>query len=64
MQTQSSPQVASLVLDDSGKVAFQKYLDLGGNFIGVHAASDCLRATTFYGNEIGILLVVFKLTIP
>lgn len=64
MQTQSSPQVASLVLDDSGKVAFQKYLDLGGNFIGVHAASDCLRTTTFHGNETGILLVVFKLTIP
>lgn len=41
------------VLDDSGKAAFQKYLNLGGNFIGIHAASDCLRNTTFYGKEVG-----------
>jgi type 1 glutamine amidotransferase len=41
------------VLDEAGKNAFQKYLDLGGNFIGIHAASDCLRNTTFYGNETG-----------
>ncbi|KII89758.1 hypothetical protein PLICRDRAFT_108461 [Plicaturopsis crispa FD-325 SS-3] len=41
------------VLDDAGKTAFQNYLNLGGNFIGVHAASDCLRNTTFYGNEVG-----------
>jgi hypothetical protein len=42
-----------IVLDEAGKTAFQKYLDLGGNFIGIHAASDCLRNTTFYGNEMG-----------
>ncbi|PVF98111.1 class I glutamine amidotransferase-like protein [Serendipita vermifera] len=30
------------VLTTSGKIAFQKYLDNGGNFIGVHAASYCL----------------------
>ncbi|KIK62521.1 hypothetical protein GYMLUDRAFT_260249 [Collybiopsis luxurians FD-317 M1] len=41
------------VLDDAGKVAFQKYLDLGGNFVAIHAASDCLRNTTFYGHEVG-----------
>jgi hypothetical protein len=41
------------VLDEDGKTAFQKYLDLGGNFVGIHAASDCLRNTTFYGNETG-----------
>ncbi|KAJ3714905.1 trehalose utilization-domain-containing protein [Lentinula guzmanii] len=41
------------VLDDSGKAALQKYLNLGGNYIGIHAASDCLRNTTFYGNEVG-----------
>ncbi|KAH7873455.1 trehalose utilization-domain-containing protein [Lentinula edodes] len=41
------------VLDDLGKAALQKYLDLGGNFIGIHAASDCLRNTTFYGHEVG-----------
>ncbi|KAJ7739300.1 trehalose utilization-domain-containing protein [Mycena olivaceomarginata] len=41
------------VLDDSGKAAFQKYLDLGGNFVGVHSASDSLVNTTFFGKEIG-----------
>jgi hypothetical protein len=41
------------VLNDTGKAALQKYLDLGGGFIAIHAASDCLRNTTFYGNEVG-----------
>ncbi|KAF5382068.1 hypothetical protein D9615_004287 [Tricholomella constricta] len=41
------------VLDDTGKTAFQKYLNLGGNFIGIHSASDTLVNTTFYGREIG-----------
>jgi len=41
------------VLDDAGKAAFQRYLDLGGNFVGIHASSDCLRNTSFYGKEIG-----------
>jgi hypothetical protein len=41
------------VLDESGKRAFQNYLNKGGNFIGVHSASDCLRATEFFGKEIG-----------
>ncbi|KAJ3876060.1 class I glutamine amidotransferase-like protein [Lentinula edodes] len=41
------------VLDDLGKAALQRYLNLGGNFIGIHAASDCLRNTTFYGHEVG-----------
>jgi len=42
-----------IVLDDAGKAAFQTYLNAGGNFIGVHSASDCLRNTTFYGREVG-----------
>ncbi|EGN99081.1 hypothetical protein SERLA73DRAFT_181885 [Serpula lacrymans var. lacrymans S7.3] len=41
------------VLDDSGTAALQNYLNLGGNFVGVHAASDCLNSTTFYGQELG-----------
>lgn len=41
------------MLDDNGKAALQNYLDLGGNFIGIHSASDALRTTTFYGNEVG-----------
>ncbi|KAF9466526.1 class I glutamine amidotransferase-like protein [Collybia nuda] len=42
-----------LILDDDGKAAFQKYLNNGGNFMGVHSASDCLVNTTFYGQEVG-----------
>lgn len=30
------------VLNEAGKIAFQQYLDSGGNFVGVHAASDCM----------------------
>ncbi|GLB40513.1 putative trehalose utilisation [Lyophyllum shimeji] len=41
------------VLDDAGKAAFQKYLNLGGNFIGIHSCSDSLVNTTFYGREVG-----------
>ncbi|TDL25606.1 class I glutamine amidotransferase-like protein [Rickenella mellea] len=41
------------VLDDSGKAALQNYFNLGGNFVAVHAASDALRTTQFYGNEVG-----------
>ncbi|KAK7032871.1 class I glutamine amidotransferase-like protein, partial [Favolaschia claudopus] len=43
------------VLDDSGKAAFQKYLNLGGNFVGVHSSSDSLVNTTFYGQELGAI---------
>jgi len=43
------------VLDDAGKAAFQRYLDLGGNFIGVHCASGCLTSTEFYRKEIGAI---------
>ncbi|KDQ57246.1 hypothetical protein JAAARDRAFT_131096 [Jaapia argillacea MUCL 33604] len=44
------------VLDEAGKAALQKYLDLGGNFVGnkgVHAASACLYETEFFRKEIG-----------
>ncbi|KAL1737084.1 trehalose utilization-domain-containing protein [Schizophyllum commune] len=41
------------VLDDDGIAVFQKYLNLGGNFIGIHSATDCLNTTEFYGREIG-----------
>ncbi|KAF7312124.1 Class I glutamine amidotransferase-like protein [Mycena indigotica] len=41
------------VLDDAGKAAFQKYLNLGGNFVGIHSCSDSLVNTTFYGQEVG-----------
>ena len=41
------------VLDDSGKTAFQNFLNKGGNFIAVHSASDTLRTTQFYMEEVG-----------
>ena len=42
-----------LVLDDAGKTALHTFLDKGGNFIGVHAASDGLRNTTWFQHEVG-----------
>jgi type 1 glutamine amidotransferase len=41
------------VLDANGKAAFQRYLNQGGGFIGVHAASAGLVNTTFYIEELG-----------
>ncbi|RPD75088.1 class I glutamine amidotransferase-like protein [Lentinus tigrinus ALCF2SS1-7] len=41
------------VLDDAGKAALQRYLDLGGNFVAVHSASDALRNTTWFIHEVG-----------
>lgn len=41
------------VLDSAGKIAFQNYLNLGGNFIGIHSATDSLRNDSFYMREIG-----------
>ncbi|KAJ7284668.1 class I glutamine amidotransferase-like protein [Mycena rebaudengoi] len=41
------------VLDDAGKTALQNYLNLGGNFVGIHSCSDALINTTFFGKEIG-----------
>ncbi|KAI0346591.1 class I glutamine amidotransferase-like protein [Trametopsis cervina] len=41
------------VLDADGQAAFQRYVDKGGNFVGIHAASDCLRNSTFFDKELG-----------
>lgn len=41
------------VLDDESEAALQTYVNAGGNFVGIHAASDCQRNSTFYGNELG-----------
>ena len=42
-----------VVLDARGKIAFQNYLNKGGNFVGIHAASDSLKSATFFGQEVG-----------
>ena len=41
------------VLDAKGKVAFQNYLNNGGNFAAVHAASAALYTTPVYLRELG-----------
>ncbi|KAI0784496.1 trehalose utilization-domain-containing protein [Abortiporus biennis] len=41
------------VLDDSGEAALQNYVNLGGNFVGIHSASDCQRNSTFFEKELG-----------
>lgn len=50
------------MLDDSGESALQNYVNLGGNFVGIHAASDAQRNSTFYQNEIGLSLSLSSLT--
>jgi type 1 glutamine amidotransferase len=41
------------VLTAAGRVAFQNYLDNGGNFIAVHAASDCMLNFTTMERTLG-----------
>ncbi|CAE6491828.1 unnamed protein product [Rhizoctonia solani] len=43
------------VLDEGGKQAFQRYLNKGGNYVGVHGAAACLYDTSFYVKEVGAL---------
>jgi hypothetical protein len=42
-----------VVLDAEGKTGFQDYLNKGGNFVGIHSASDSLNTTKFFGQELG-----------
>ncbi|TFK98685.1 trehalose utilization-domain-containing protein [Pterulicium gracile] len=41
------------VFNDQQKAAFQSWLNKGGNFVGIHSATDCLLKTDFYRREIG-----------
>ncbi|MBC7915556.1 MAG: ThuA domain-containing protein [Pyrinomonadaceae bacterium] len=41
------------VLNDEQKQAFQKYIQNGGGFVGIHAATDCLYKWEWYGRMIG-----------
>jgi hypothetical protein len=36
--------------------AFQRYINAGGNFVGIHSASDTLRNSTAYERELGTFL--------
>ncbi|KAF8309936.1 class I glutamine amidotransferase-like protein, partial [Clavulina sp. PMI_390] len=53
MTTDSSDTPRVEVLDSDQKTAFLNYLGAGGNYIGIHAASDSLTSTPFFGNETG-----------
>ncbi|TEB34692.1 class I glutamine amidotransferase-like protein [Coprinellus micaceus] len=41
------------VLDNPGKNALQTYFNSGGNFVGIHSTSDCLRNTTSFVRQLG-----------
>ena len=41
------------VLDDVQQEAFKKYIQAGGGFMGIHAATDCEYNWPWYGNLVG-----------
>jgi type 1 glutamine amidotransferase len=41
------------VLNDEQQSAFEKYIQAGGGFVGVHAATDCEYNWPWYGNLVG-----------
>lgn len=41
------------VFNDVQKAAFKKYINKGGNFVGIHAATDCLYEWSWYGKLVG-----------
>ncbi|OCF44643.1 hypothetical protein I317_01530 [Kwoniella heveanensis CBS 569] len=47
--------VTGEALDNEGQKAFQRYLQKGGNFIGVHAATVALPQSDMYKQSIGAL---------
>lgn len=41
------------VLDDIQQSAFEKYIQAGGGFVGIHAATDCEYNWAWYGGLVG-----------
>lgn len=41
------------VLNDTQQEAFEKYIQSGGGFMGIHAAADCEYNWLWYGNLVG-----------
>jgi type 1 glutamine amidotransferase len=41
------------ILNDAQKEAFKKYIEAGGGFRGIHAATDCEYNWPWYGNLVG-----------
>ena len=45
------------VLNAEQEAAFKKYINSGGGFVGIHAASDCEFNWEWYGNLVGAFFV-------
>ena len=45
------------VLDETQQVAFQKYIQAGGGFVGIHAASDTEHDWPWYGQLVGAYFI-------
>jgi type 1 glutamine amidotransferase len=41
------------VLNDTQQMAFEKYIQAGGGFVGIHSATDCEFDWAWYGNLVG-----------
>lgn len=41
------------ILDDNQKAAFQRYIETGGGFVGIHSASDTEHSWPWYGGLVG-----------
>jgi type 1 glutamine amidotransferase len=41
------------VLNDMQQMAFEKYIQAGGGFVGIHSATDCEFDWAWYGNLVG-----------
>ncbi|MCD0487619.1 ThuA domain-containing protein [Pedobacter sp. MC2016-14] len=41
------------VLNDEQQLSFEKYIQSGGGFVGIHAATDCEFNWPWYGNLVG-----------
>ena len=41
------------ILDESQQAAFERYIEAGGGFVGVHSAADTEYDWTFYGGLVG-----------
>ncbi|MDR2981533.1 MAG: ThuA domain-containing protein [Puniceicoccales bacterium] len=45
------------ILDETGKAVFQKFVESGGGFVGVHAATDTEHNWPWYGRTIGAYFI-------
>lgn len=41
------------IFDDNQKAAFQRYIETGGGFVGIHSASDTEHSWPWYGGLVG-----------